>query len=193
MTVYARSDVASVALSAAHGGCGKSHSRPAPGGEPVEVWGLTCPSCEDHLRSDSLWSSTATSIPETPDEVASREANEKRTSREQQERNVDVMEKLGTLPDAMRAIGPDMAQALLAALAPFLAAAQNASPAPSAVPLMTPEPEGDAESTSEPEDAPRDIESLSTQELKDLAKRLGLPVRRSREDQMATLKEHFKR
>lgn len=193
MTVYARSDVASVALSAAHGGCGNVHTRPAPGGEPIETWGLTCPSCEDHLRHDSLWASTATSIPETPDEVQAREANEKRTSREQQERNVDVMEKLGTLPDAMRSIGPDMAQALLAALAPFIAAAQAIPQAPAMASLTASEPEDEVPSARQPEDAPTDIESLSATELKELAKNYGLPVRRSREDQLNDLREHFAR
>lgn len=187
MTVYARSDVASVALSAAHGGCGKTHTRPAPGGEPVKVWALTCPSCEDHLRSDSLWGSTPTSIPETPDEVAAREANDKRSAREQQERNVEVMEKLGELPNALRNLGPDMAQALIAALA----ALQNATPAPAAAAQSAPEPQDEPSDETGARDAPTDLDELSTAELKDLAKARGVPVRRSREDQISALKEHF--
>lgn len=188
MTVYARSDVASVTISTAHGGCGSVHSRPAPGGEPVQTWALDCPPCEDILRKDSLWGSSATSIPETPDEVAIRESNEKRTTRQQQERNVEVMEKLGALPEALRNIGPDMAQALVAALSTILPALQAQSGTQSA-PQDTPQ----SEVQDEPEDAPTDIEGLSTQELKDLAKRLGVPVRRSRDDQLAALKERFRK
>lgn len=188
MTVYARSDVASVVLSAAHGGCGVVHTRPAPGGEPVRLWELTCPSCEDHLRSDPLWGATLTSIPETPDEVAAREANDKRTAREQQERNIDVMEKLGSLPDALRNLGPDMAQALIAALA---AIQQNTPLAPPAAPQSAPKPPPAPQDGATVQDAPTDLEQLSTQELKDLAKRNGLPVRRSREDQITTVQEHF--
>jgi len=188
MTVYARSDVASVALSAAHGGCGKSHTRPAPGGEPVKLWELTCPSCEDHLRSDPLWGTTPTTVPETPDEIAAREANDKRTTREQQERNVEVMEKLSGLPDALRNLGPDMAQALIAALAVLQ---QNTPPAPSAAPQSAPEPQDEPSDETDARDAPTDLEELSTADLKELAKARGIPVRRSREDQIAALKEHF--
>ena len=74
MTVYARNDLASTTISEAHGGCGNVHTRPAPGGNPVAVWSLTCAQCEDHLRhSADQWSTTAAEIPETHDETKGRE------------------------------------------------------------------------------------------------------------------------
>jgi len=83
MTVYARNDLASVTISPAHGGCGNAHSRPAPGGIPAAVWKLDdCPQCEDHLRHDPLWSSTAAEIPETYDETKQREDFEKRGAKD---------------------------------------------------------------------------------------------------------------
>jgi len=105
MTVYARSDIAAVSISPAHGGCGQSHSRPAPGGDPVPIWGLTCHGgCEDVLRADSMWSSTHTTIPETPDEVLHREDMERRGALEQQESTAKALmelAKLGTLPEVL--------------------------------------------------------------------------------------------
>lgn len=78
MPVYARSDLASVAVSAAHGGCGEVHSRPAPGGNPEKIWSISGCSCEDHLRHDPLWSATLSEIPETHDEAKAREDYTKR-------------------------------------------------------------------------------------------------------------------
>lgn len=78
MAVYARQDLASVTVSAAHGGCGQVHTRPAPGGNPVAVWKLDCPACEVHLKHDGLWASTVSEIPETPDAKLQREDWEKR-------------------------------------------------------------------------------------------------------------------
>jgi hypothetical protein len=43
-------------------------------GAPVKVWALTCPQCEDFLRSDPHWSSTISKIPETYDETIDRTA-----------------------------------------------------------------------------------------------------------------------
>ena len=83
MTVYARSDLDTVALSRdGHGGCGQVHSRPVPNGAPEKLWALTCPQCENHLRSDANWSLTVSGIPETPDEIAEREEREKRGQQE---------------------------------------------------------------------------------------------------------------
>lgn len=83
MTMYARSDLSSVTLSAAHGGCGTTHIRPAPGGKPENPWALTCGNgCEDHLRHDPLWSTTLSGIPETHDERIGREDFDKRGARD---------------------------------------------------------------------------------------------------------------
>ena len=79
MTLYCRSDIAAVSVSPeGHGGCGITHSRPAPGGKPEKLWALTCDGgCENHLRHDSHWSVTDIEIPETYDETKRRERNEK--------------------------------------------------------------------------------------------------------------------
>jgi hypothetical protein len=78
MSVWARSDLASVSVSAAHGGCGEVHTRPAPGGIPVQPWRLDCETCANYLRSDAHWSATSAEIPETHDEGKTREDFQKR-------------------------------------------------------------------------------------------------------------------
>jgi hypothetical protein len=85
MTVYARSDLAHVSVSKAHGGCGRpgGHSRPVEHGAPAAIWALTCSEgCEDQLRHDPCWSVTASEIPETWDESKIREDFEKRGARD---------------------------------------------------------------------------------------------------------------
>ena len=83
MTVWARSDLAAVTVSEAHGGCGQTHRRPAPGGNPAAVWKFSeCPQCEDFLRHDPLWAVTAAEIPETHDETKTREDFDKRGARD---------------------------------------------------------------------------------------------------------------
>jgi hypothetical protein len=82
MTIWARSDLAAVTVSVAHGGCGVTHHRPAPGGVPVQPWKLDCDVCEDHLRHDAHWSVTPSEIPETHDEKVSREDFEKRGAKD---------------------------------------------------------------------------------------------------------------
>lgn len=91
MTLYARSDVMHVALSADHGGCGESHSRTLTQGSPDKIWALDCPVCEQHLRSDPLWSPTLAEIPETPDELLAREEREKRGQRDRESQLVDAI------------------------------------------------------------------------------------------------------
>lgn len=105
MTVYARSDIAAVNISTTHGGCGETHSRPAPGGIPAKIWSLTCHGgCEDALRSDAHWAGTPHTIPETPDEVAIRTDVEKRGQVEQQTSMAQALNdlaKLGALPSVL--------------------------------------------------------------------------------------------
>lgn len=88
MTLYARSDVMSVAIPAEGGGCGEGHSRPVRNGAPVKLWGLTCMPCEKVLRDDiardigynkkdgshyrhevGMWSENSLHVPKTPDEL----------------------------------------------------------------------------------------------------------------------------
>lgn len=83
MTLWSRSDLAAVTVSVdAHGGCGRTHSRPVNGDRPVPVWQLDCTQCEDHLRHDPHWSVTASEIPETHDEKLAREDFEKRGAKD---------------------------------------------------------------------------------------------------------------
>lgn len=83
MPLFARSDVASIAVPETAGGCGASHSRPVVDGAPDLEWDLErmCMPCARHLRGDPLWSATLAEIPETPDERIAREDAEKRGER----------------------------------------------------------------------------------------------------------------
>ena len=78
MTVYSASNIMAVNLSDAHGGCGSPHARPVRNGAPDKLWKLDCVMCENHLRTDPLWSTTVSEIPETYDEKSTREDWEKR-------------------------------------------------------------------------------------------------------------------
>ncbi len=82
MSIYARSDLAAVTVSEAHGGCGRTHHRPANDGNPAALWVLDCPPCENHLRHDSHWAVTPAEIPETYDEGRAREDFEKRGAKD---------------------------------------------------------------------------------------------------------------
>ena len=98
MVLYARSDVMSVSVPVESGGCGRpgGHSRPVINGAPAKTFKLDCPDhCEPYLRgdrkqkklvyqidaktgqtvrqervadADPMWSSTRTTVPQTPDE-----------------------------------------------------------------------------------------------------------------------------
>ena len=82
MTIWARSDVAAVNVSAAHGACDRTHSPPVEQGAPAKIWALDCPLCEDHLRSSDLWAVSPADIPETHDEKLNREDFEKRGAKD---------------------------------------------------------------------------------------------------------------
>lgn len=68
VTLYARSDLASVAIPVESGGCGVQHTRPVIGGAPVRLWHIDCPQCTTFLKGDDLWSLNPAKIPLTPDE-----------------------------------------------------------------------------------------------------------------------------
>lgn len=107
MTLYARSDIVAVSVSPeAHGGCGKTHHRPASDGNPVPIWALDCLACEDFLRSghSDLWAASPAKIPESPDEIANREENDKRAARDQQQIMTAALAKIAGLPEAERAM-----------------------------------------------------------------------------------------
>jgi len=104
MTIYARSDLAYVHVSQAHGGCGQPHRRPVEQGAPAKLWALTCPSgCENHLRGSDLWATTVSEIPETHDEMAEREDYEKRGANDIQTMMALALTKLtgGEVPDTI--------------------------------------------------------------------------------------------
>ena len=103
MSLWARSDLASVSVSPAHGGCGLVHNRPAPGGKPADLWELDCPACSDHLRHDPLWSTTLSEIPETHDEKNAREDFDKRGARDKDQVLAMALAKLAgvELPESL--------------------------------------------------------------------------------------------
>lgn len=197
MTIYARSDLCYVAVSRDHGGCGESHGRPVVAGAPAKVWALDCPPCEDFLRSDSLWSTQVTTIPETLDEENARKDVEKRGAVEQAQSVADALgqlAKLGDLPAVLGQFMQFMTTGQIAPAAPIGAPQADivATPEPAPAPQLTAAP-------SEPEPAPEapvkdgptaaDLEGMTTSDLRDLAKRIGAPITRSREDQITVLKE----
>ena len=125
MTLYARSDVMSVSISAENGGCGRpgGHSRPVIKGAPARIFKLDCPPCESYLKGDRkpkilkyhtdpktgqsvrqeriadgdpMWGSTPDTIPLTPDED--------RTNTTRQERGRMQIEMIQALA-AMRSTG----------------------------------------------------------------------------------------
>src|SRR5215469_16459366 len=71
-TLFARSDLMSVALPAESGGCGQVHSRPVVNGAPAKIWRITdadCPYCVAALKGDPQWGVDQLHIPQTPDEA----------------------------------------------------------------------------------------------------------------------------
>jgi hypothetical protein len=187
MTLYARSDLVAVTVSADHGGCGSVHARPVVGGAPAKVWMLKCHPCEDFLRSDSLWSSQVTTIPETIDEKSSREDVEKRGAVEQAQGVADALGQLAKLGDLPAILGQFMQYMTTGQIAP-------------AVPIGA--PAADIVATPEAPRAPQlppvqaepvglvkpDLDSMTINELREIAKQHGVPITRSREDQIAALK-----
>lgn len=124
MALYARSDLACIAIPVASGGCGSTHSRPVVNGAPAREWKLECGPCEAHLKgsrrgivkspisksatgpltygtvdADPMWSSTPDTVPLTPDE--------ERTDATRRERGKIQIEMLQALA-AMRATGVDV-------------------------------------------------------------------------------------
>lgn len=200
MTLYARSDLAAVAVSGDHGGCGEIHRRPVVAGAPAKVWALNCHPCEDFLRSDSLWTTQVTTIPETADETAAREDIEKRGSVEQAQGVADALgqlAKLGDLPAILGQFMQFMTTGQIAPAAPIgapaadIVATPEASRAPQLPPVVQPEPEPEPEPEFEAqtETAPQlNLDNLTINELREIAKQNGVPITRSRDDQIAALK-----
>lgn len=185
MTVYARSDVSCVSISPAHGGCGNAHTRPAPGGKPVDLWQLTCSrGCEDVLRADPLWSSTISEVPETYDEQIVREDAEKRGKLDAEKRalsvQADTAEALKVLAaQAQESSGvAEAIKMLAAALAVGQTPVAPAAAAPAGVVQITPTGL-----------QPVDLETLTFAELRKTARDLGVRISRSRSDQIEAIRE----
>lgn len=104
MPVWARSDLASITVSVAHGGCGLVHTRPAPGGNPVKTWKLECGVCEPYLAKDPLFATSLADLPETPDETKGREDFAKRGATDRDNVLAIAMAKLAgvELPQTIR-------------------------------------------------------------------------------------------
>jgi hypothetical protein len=114
MTVWARSDLASVSISAVHGGIAHTHSRPVTDGAPVKPWALDCdqPGCEDFLRSDPCWSATIIEVPETYDETKAREQAEKSGKLDRENQLAAAIIELGKLGQLPAALGQVLAPML---------------------------------------------------------------------------------
>jgi hypothetical protein len=70
----------------------------------VKLWSLTCTPCESVLKNDSHWSGTISGIPETPDEKEYREDQETKGRLDQQNQTAEALSKLGSLGDLPAAI-----------------------------------------------------------------------------------------
>ena len=78
MTMFARSDIQSIFVGEAHGGCGLPHVRDiGPDGYPTAVWCVDCPQCETFLAGDPHWAKTIADIPLTYDEDSAARQYEK--------------------------------------------------------------------------------------------------------------------
>ena len=107
MTLYSRSDVQQEKISPAHGGCGTPHLRPRGGdGAAVKLWSLSCPQCEDFLRTKSDWSATISEIPETPDEEKTRKDYELRGAHDRDYIQAMALAKIAgvEIPDALQRV-----------------------------------------------------------------------------------------
>lgn len=207
MTIYARSDLCYVGISRDHGGCGEGHGRPVVNGAPAKIWALTCHNgCEDFLRSDPLWAITPLGIPETPDEATTREDVEKRGMVEQAQSTASALEqlaKLGALPEVMGQFMQYMMDQK-PALAPSVEEIRlcknghrNQQVSSFCAECGTSLSESVSSDRGKELPAPvvteknvtEDLESLSIGELRDLAKKLDVKTARSRDDQIAAIRE----
>ena len=185
MTLYARSDVMSVALSKDHGGCGATHMRSVTQGAPAKVWALDCVLCEDHLRSDPHWAIDALEIPETPDETRVREKAEERGEHAQKANLERAVASLATTAEGfqqlllmMFASNPDMA-ANMTKMMGALAAGGNSTVIQQAADasvqdVPTEVNDRRTELGLKPFDFGSDLNTLKISELRALAKSRGL-------------------
>ena len=115
--IYARSDVRSVHVGEAHGGCGQVHDRPADAaGNPVQPWGLACPSCEQFLRTDPMWSATVHEIPLSHDERSEQESARTRVNAEKDQIMLAALARIAGMELPASMSRPAVAAAPVAAM-----------------------------------------------------------------------------
>ena len=173
--IHARSDVSAVSISTAHGGCGETHSRPAPGGTPDENWSLTCPQCEEYLRFDPCWSPFTDSVPETPDEVTNREERQKRTDTDTQRMMAQAVTALPEILSQMVSGNAELVKQFIE-----LAASKGTLPQE----LTSKSVQGEVLSRRE---VNPDLSSLSINELRSIAKSRGIAVPADKRDKASLL------
>lgn len=189
MTVWARSDIVEVNISAAHGGCGSRHVRDLnPDGTLVRPWGVTCPNgCENQLRHDSHWSVTPEDVPDTFDEAKARERAEKAGKLDRENQLAAAMielAKLGSLPEAIGAavaamLGGSQVQALAGQM--VCGACGNSQPGgmkfcgECAAPMSQPVAKAELTAPKAPDGKPRRLRDARLDELQALARSKNLP------------------
>ena len=194
MTLYARSDLSATAVSIAHGGCGQSHHRPAPDGNPVKLWALTCAQCENHLRNDDLWTTSIAEIPETYDETNEREDYEKRGANDIQTMMALALTRLtgGEVPDTVARM-IDGSQLHIPSQVKVLCPPYGHANPPGmkfcgecAAPMREAAPA--VEAAPSPPDAPhRDLADLHPQKLRKMCREKGLDDSGTRPEMLARL------
>jgi hypothetical protein len=118
MTYYAMSSITSITVGAGHGGCGRSHDRPAGAdGQPLHPWALTCAACETYLATDPQWAKTIAEIVPTHDEARAREAFELQGSKD---KDALLMVALARMAGLDRAQVPPTIQRMISGLAPHI-------------------------------------------------------------------------
>jgi hypothetical protein len=177
MTVHARSDVSGVSISEAHGGCGKTHSRPVVNGAPAEAWSVTCPRCEDYLRSDPCWSPFPDSVPETPDEVTAREERQKRTDTDTQRMMAQAVTALPEILSQMVAGNAELVKQFIE-----LAASKGTLPQELTSPKSV-----QGEVISRAREVEPDLNSLSINELRSVAKTRGVVIPADKRDKTSLI------
>lgn len=176
MTLYARSDVQTVAVSPDLG-CGKAHTRPnRKDGTPVRTWELDCARCETQLEDDAQWSKSRYNVPLTAEEQAELEDLNKRAE------SIAATERIAAAREVARTVvekqqGPDDYD-------------------PDDEPVDDEDAgEGEHEDDGGEDDSggggqSDDLDDLSRKDLNALARDAGLNIKGTRDEVIARLRQH---
>lgn len=190
MTVYARSDVASVAIPPDLGGCGERHSRPVKDdGKPARLFALACPPCESALAGNPQWSAHRWEIPLTPDEEHEADMLERQSERLLQQERAEAARERGRQVMARNSgLGEDEE--------PVVVVGQGQQTAPTE---PTPGPEEDPEPPAKPqddksaelaeEDDKIDLHTLTLNQLRVKAREAGVGQGGSKKDLIARIQK----